>query len=78
MPQTYLHNSPDGQYSAFTEIPAAVAGLTTFANTPHVYCLADAPNDKVEPFDIAFLGAPFDTVSRLRRQEKIAAQSQLT
>lgn len=40
----------------------AFAGLTTFANLPYVHCLADAPNSDVEKFDIAFLGAPFDTV----------------
>lgn len=51
--------------SAWTTIPGAVAGLTTFANLPHVYCLADVDNEKVEPFDIAFLGAPFDTVIAL-------------
>ena len=34
------------------------AGLTTFANLPWVHCLSD---EKVEPYDIAFLGAPFDT-----------------
>jgi hypothetical protein len=43
------------------------AGLTTFANLPFVQCLKDAENDAVEPFDIAFLGAPFDTVSWVLR-----------
>ena len=38
------------------------AGLTTFANLPFVQCLADVPNEKVQRFDVAFLGAPFDTV----------------
>lgn len=41
----------------------AFAGLTTFANLPYVHCLADVENEDVEKFDIAFLGAPFDTVS---------------
>lgn len=41
----------------------AFAGLTTFANLPFVQCLKDVENDAIEPFDIAFLGAPFDTVS---------------
>ena len=40
------------------------AGLTTYANTPYVHCLA-ADGEKVEPYDIAILGAPFDTVRRL-------------
>ncbi|KIW01646.1 agmatinase [Verruconis gallopava] len=55
-----LSNDP---ISAFTEVPPAVAGLTTFANIPHVFCLADAANEAVEKFDIAFLGAPFDTAT---------------
>lgn len=38
------------------------AGLTTFANLPFVQCLKDVGNDGIEAFDIAFLGAPFDTV----------------
>jgi agmatinase len=37
------------------------AGLTTFANLPYVHCLAPE-KENVEPFDIAILGAPFDTV----------------
>lgn len=43
---------------------AKFAGLTTFANLPYVHCLAADEGD-VEKFDIAFLGAPFDTVSGL-------------
>ena len=39
----------------------AFAGLTTYANLPYVHCLAG--DDKVEKYDIAILGAPFDTVS---------------
>lgn len=34
-------------------------GLTTYANIPYVHCLSDG---EVEKFDIAVLGAPFDTV----------------
>ena len=36
------------------------AGLTTFANLPWTHCLSE---DAVEPYDIAFLGAPFDTAT---------------
>lgn len=36
-------------------------GLTTFANLPYVHCLAADEKD-VESYDIAILGAPFDTV----------------
>lgn len=35
------------------------AGLTTFANLPWVHCLS--PDTRVPRYDIAFLGAPFDT-----------------
>lgn len=38
---------------------SAFSGLTTFANLPHVHCLSDK---EVERYDVAFLGAPFDTV----------------
>ena len=34
-------------------------GLTTFANIPYVSCLSDSSAEK---YDIAILGAPFDTV----------------
>jgi agmatinase len=37
-------------------------GLSTYANLPYVHCLA-ADSEDVEKFDIAILGAPFDTVS---------------
>jgi agmatinase len=39
------------------------AGLLTYANLPYVHCLAPEGED-VEPFDIAIIGAPFDTVSQ--------------
>ncbi|KAB8437348.1 hypothetical protein FH972_025028 [Carpinus fangiana] len=38
---------------------SAYQGLTTFANLPYVHCLSAEKN--VDSFDIAFLGAPFDT-----------------
>src|SRR5665213_4262267 len=40
------------------------AGLTTFANLPWVHCLS--PDADVEKYDIAFLGAPFDTGTTAR------------
>lgn len=40
---------------------AMYAGLSTFANLPYVHCLA-GEGEEVEPYDIAILGAPFDTV----------------
>ena len=41
-------------------IGSAFSGLTTFANLPYVNCLSS--DEDVEKYDIAFLGAPFDTV----------------
>jgi agmatinase len=38
------------------------SGLGTYANLPYVNCFVDAEAEKV-PYDIAILGAPFDTVS---------------
>lgn len=43
---------------------AKFGGLTTFANLPYVHCLAPA-DENVEEFDIAILGAPFDTVGNV-------------
>ena len=43
---------------------SAFAGLTTYANLPYVHCLADE-KEKLQLYDIAVLGAPFDTVSEI-------------
>lgn len=40
------------------------SGLSTYGNLPYVNCFVDAEAGK-SPFDIAVLGAPFDTVSNL-------------
>ncbi|KIW91160.1 agmatinase [Cladophialophora bantiana CBS 173.52] len=40
------------------------AGLTTFANLPWVHCLS--PDNNIDKYDIAFLGAPFDTGTTAR------------
>ena len=39
-------------------------GLTTFANLPYVNCFADS-GAKDQQYDIAILGAPFDTACAL-------------
>ncbi|KAF2722724.1 arginase family protein [Polychaeton citri CBS 116435] len=36
-------------------------GLTTYANLPYVHCLAAEGEGELEKYDIAVLGAPFDT-----------------
>lgn len=57
------------QYPMVADVPgmsddisqAIYAGLTTFANLPYVHCLQNG--GEVEKYDVAILGAPFDTVS---------------
>ncbi|ORY16950.1 arginase family-domain-containing protein [Clohesyomyces aquaticus] len=39
---------------------SAFAGLTTYANLPYVHCLA-GEGEELEKYDIAIIGAPFDT-----------------
>jgi agmatinase len=51
------------------------AGLVTYANLPYVHCLAPEGED-VEAFDIAILGAPFDTVSRVPFESNSEHQSE--
>lgn len=41
-----------------------LSALTTFANLPYTNCFADDwSTDKEDDYDIAIMGAPFDTVS---------------
>ncbi|KAF1990806.1 arginase family protein [Aulographum hederae CBS 113979] len=59
--QQILNGNDDGaglfqEYTPF-------AGLTTFANLPFVHCLGEG---EVERYDIAILGAPFDTGTTAR------------
>lgn len=49
-----LASGPDISHAKF-------GGLSTYANLPYVHCLAPS-DEEVEKFDIAILGAPFDTV----------------
>jgi agmatinase len=56
--------NPMGGFATGPELDISGArylGLTTYANVPYVHCLA-AEGEEVEIYDIAFLGAPFDTV----------------
>ncbi|KAH9874675.1 hypothetical protein IAQ61_003865 [Plenodomus lingam] len=56
---TSQHIIPQGYREPDVTSPK-FAGLATYANLPYVHCLAPEGYD-VEPFDIAILGAPFDT-----------------
>ncbi|KAF2107961.1 arginase family protein [Lophiotrema nucula] len=49
-----------GQEGIDISTGSAFAGLTTYANLPYVHCLA-GKDVEVEKYDIAILGAPFDT-----------------
>lgn len=40
------------------------AGLSTFSNLPYVHCIST--DEDIESYDIAFLGAPFDTGTTAR------------
>jgi hypothetical protein len=42
---------------------AKFRGLSTYASLPYVHCLSAGGDEEVEDYDIAILGAPFDTVS---------------
>jgi hypothetical protein len=53
-----------GQNGIDISTGSAFAGLTTYANLPYVHCLA-AKDEEIGKYDIAILGAPFDTVSSL-------------
>lgn len=61
-------NNGHGQYrssvndekQAFLDLDR-FAGLTTFSNLPWVHCLSEETD--IEKYDIAFLGAPFDTAT---------------
>ncbi|KAF2790682.1 Arginase/deacetylase, partial [Melanomma pulvis-pyrius CBS 109.77] len=56
IPQNGIESNQDIDIST----GSAFAGLTTYANLPYVHCLA-AKGEKVQKYDIAILGAPFDT-----------------
>lgn len=59
---------PQGRFDADVS-QAKFEGLMTYAHLPYVHCLAPEGQD-VEPFDIAILGAPFDTVSYVPREHE--------
>jgi agmatinase len=61
---------PNGQYLLSTDKDALAdiskyAGLSTYANLPFVHCLSES-KEIDEKYDIAILGAPFDTATTAR------------
>ena len=58
------YQSPIGEQEDVLLDSTKYAGLTTFANLPWVHCLSD--DQDLARFDIAFLGAPFDTGTTAR------------
>lgn len=45
------------------------SGLATYARIPYVNCLSDDDGAEVGKYDIAILGAPFDTVSIFQKRQ---------
>ena len=64
--QDALHGSDDVDIVT----GSAFSGLTTFAHMPYSNCFMDG--EGAEDYDIAILGAPFDTVSRVSFLIKLA------
>ncbi|GAB7350875.1 hypothetical protein MBLNU459_g1394t2 [Dothideomycetes sp. NU459] len=56
----FQSNTEKPVYGEIDISTANFAGLTTFANLPYVHCLS-SDADVVNKYDIAILGAPFDT-----------------
>ncbi|KAK5168351.1 uncharacterized protein LTR77_006921 [Saxophila tyrrhenica] len=48
------------QDTASLDISQLMSGIATYANLPYVHCLAN-DGEEVEKYDIAVMGAPFDT-----------------
>ncbi|KFY45813.1 hypothetical protein V494_00746 [Pseudogymnoascus sp. VKM F-4513 (FW-928)] len=63
--RVFAYSSSHGQLplydSAIDVSGSKFRGLTTYANLQYVHCLAAEKDGEVEDYDIAILGAPFDT-----------------
>lgn len=44
----------------------SVGGLTSFAHLPFVPCFSDKPDEEIDKYDLAIVGAPFDTATSYR------------
>ena len=56
------HNHLDSLLKEDNEFATAYAGITTFAHLPFINCLHPTyPDEEKQKFDIAIIGAPFDT-----------------
>jgi hypothetical protein len=60
---TFGHGQIPLYDSAIDVSGAKFSGLSTYANLPYVHCLSAEKDGEIEDYDIAILGAPFDTVS---------------
>lgn len=60
---TFGHGQIPLYDSAIDVSGAKFRGLSTYANLPYVHCLSAEKDGEIEDYDIAILGAPFDTVS---------------
>ncbi|KAK0489015.1 hypothetical protein IW261DRAFT_1581182 [Armillaria novae-zelandiae] len=63
MPLDYVKYPLEPLYRTSSRLTAIFSGITTFAKLPWVQCLT---KEKGELFDIAFIGAPFDTGTSYR------------
>ena len=64
--QSPFVDNADNSLRAHVDVSSAnFAGLTTFANLPYSHCLSKDPAE-AGVYDIAILGAPFDTVGSTR------------
>ncbi|KAF9816042.1 hypothetical protein IEO21_04217 [Rhodonia placenta] len=65
MPLDYVKFPYEAMYPGDNEVTAdsIFSGIATFAKLPWVQCLG---KDKTVPFDVAFIGAPFDTGTSYR------------
>jgi agmatinase len=57
----HQHPMSDGEEDVDIITGSQFRGLKTFGNLPYVNCFIDAEAE-TKPYDIAILGAPFDTV----------------
>lgn len=58
-----LDNEAEDEVDLSTD---ATGGLTSFGHLPYVPCFADKPDQEIDKYDIAVLGAPFDTATSYR------------
>lgn len=69
--QAPIQSSPTSSYDAHPDEDIsletdAIGGLPSFAHLPYVPCFSALEDDQIDRYDIAILGAPFDTATSYR------------